>query len=197
VGVLRAGKRDNPGSASAPASRSASAGSSASRSASASAGSSASRSASPSPSASRSSGSRKPSSSSGSGSSPGALTCSIETYAEGGKQDHGAGIQAGPAANLKFYVIIKATTVVREGRQPSEIDFKLTRKGVVAMKTGYLITDPKDPDGPKPAGSGKKKYTYRTHGPRANEGVTDWIVTMEKGKWKIEVANHRSTPVFL
>lgn len=71
-----------------------------------------------------------------------------------------------------------------------------TKTGEVKRKTGYLVTDPSDPDGPKDVEGGLKRWTFRTHKMLADRGVTDWIITKEKGRWEIKVASpHKSNTV--
>ena len=97
----------------------------------------------------------------------------------------------------KFYVVIKAT-LVWSGKPPFEtIGFLLTRSktGEKRRKTGYLITDTNDPDGPKDVGGGLKQWTYRTHKTATDKGVTDLIVTKMKGRWEIKVSPHKSNTV--
>jgi len=113
----------------------------------------------------------------------------VSTDPSGDSQEGHPGHQIGKKEKTKFYVVIKATLNWR-GELGKTIAFMLkrTKTGEVKRKTGYLVTDPNDPDGPKDIGSGLKRWTFRTHKVVNDEGVTDWVITREKGRWEIKVA---------
>jgi hypothetical protein len=117
----------------------------------------------------------------------------VSTDPDGGGQSVHHGKQKGSRDSKKFYVVIRATLDLKTGQKAlKDIKFLLLRKktGKKVSLTGYLITDANDPegDGPKDLGDGKIRYTYRTHKSSAVEGIKDWIITAEQGKWEIKVA---------
>ena len=125
------------------------------------------------------------------------LRFEVSTDPSGDSQEGHPGHQIGEKEKTKFYVVIKATLNWR-GEPGKTIAFMLkrTKTGEVKRKTGYLVTDPNDPDGPKDIGSGLKRWTFRTHKVVNDEGVTDWVITREKGRWEIKVAPpHESNTV--
>jgi len=125
------------------------------------------------------------------------LRFEVSTDPSGDSQEGHPGHQIGKKEKTKFYVVIKATLNWR-GEPGKTIAFMLkrTKTGEVKRKTGYLVTDPNDPDGPKDIGSGLKRWTFRTHKVVNDEGVTDWVITREKGRWEIKVAPpHESNTV--
>jgi hypothetical protein len=118
------------------------------------------------------------------------LSFEVSTDPSGDSQEGHPGHQVGQRDTIKFYVVIKAT-LIRRGKPSFEtIGFMLkrTKTGEVKRKTGYLVNDPNDPDGPKDLGGGLKRWTFRTHKVVNDEGVTDWVITREKGRWEIKVA---------
>jgi hypothetical protein len=118
------------------------------------------------------------------------LSFEVSTDPSGDSQEGHPGHQVGQRDTIKFYVVIKAT-LIRRGKPSFEtIGFMLkrTKTGEVKRKTGYLVNDPNDPDGPKDLGGGLKRWTFRTHKVVNDEGVTDWVITREKGRWEINVA---------
>jgi hypothetical protein len=126
------------------------------------------------------------------------LSFKVFTDPSGDSQEGHPGHQIGQRDTIKFYVIIKATLVCHGKPSSDKIVFRLKRikTGEVKHKTGYLVTDPNDPDGPQDVEGGLKRWTFRTHKVMAERGVTDWIVTKEKGRWEIKVAPpHESNAV--
>ena len=125
------------------------------------------------------------------------LIFEVSTDPSGDSQEGHPGHQTGQRDTTKFYVVIKATLIWRGEPSFKTIGFMLkrTKTGEVKRKTGYLVTDPNDPDGPKDVGGGLKRWTFRTHKVLADRGVTDWIITKEKGRWEIRVEGHKSNTV--
>lgn len=96
---------------------------------------------------------------------------------------------------MKFFVVIRAVTETECLGPPDQIKFELNRParpGFIGIKTGFLITDPADPDHPVTLLGGKTRYTYRTHRLQSERGVKDWIITKVKGKWDIKVKEERN-----
>ncbi len=125
------------------------------------------------------------------------LTFEVATDPDGDSQEGHSGYDVGIRGSKKFYVIIKARLFCR-GTPPYKIRFLLIRSktGERGVKTGFLVTDPKDPDGPKPHGSGYL-WTFRTKD-AVEDGVvyTHWIVTEKKGRWTVLISPpHRSNEV--
>lgn len=118
------------------------------------------------------------------------LSFNVSTHPPGSSQQGHSGFKVGVQDNTKFYVVIKATLDFKTGKTPpTSVRFLLKRNstGVKAFKTGYLITDSNDPDGPQVLPGGMTRHTYRTHKLVSNLGVTDWIVTQEKGRWDVKI----------
>ncbi|MDW8030094.1 MAG: hypothetical protein RMK94_17080, partial [Armatimonadota bacterium] len=117
---------------------------------------------------------------------PAPLQFTVFTDPEGDSQTGHPGHTAGARGTMKFYVVLKAQLFWSGSAPPpfSTVRFLLIRSatGERGRKTGFLVTDPKDPDGPKPFGNGRI-WTYRTEHKVVN-GVTytHWIVTEKKVK---------------
>ncbi|MEM2368589.1 MAG: hypothetical protein QXQ50_10195, partial [Candidatus Bathyarchaeia archaeon] len=126
------------------------------------------------------------------------FTFVVSTDPDGDSQQGHPGYHEGEREKIKFYVIIKAK-IKWLGEPPFKtISFLLRRAktGERWLKTGYLVTDLNDPDGPKDVGGGIKEWTFRTHKTLTDRGITDWIVTKMKGRFEIKVSPpHESNTV--
>jgi NlpC/P60 family. len=128
------------------------------------------------------------------------LIFEVSTDPSGDSQEGHPGYSMGARDKMNFYVILKAR-LFRPGVSPppfQTVRFLLIRDktGERGEKTGFLVTDPKDPDGPKPHGNGYI-WTYRTeHKVMNNVLYTHWVVTEKKGRWTILISPpHRSNEV--
>jgi len=128
------------------------------------------------------------------------LTFEVSTDPDGDSQQGHPGYDVGVRGSKKFYVIVKARLFWPGIAPPpfNTVRFLLIRSktGERGVKTGFLVTDPKDPDGPKSQGNGYL-WTFRTKDAIEGKVVyTHWIVTEKKGRWTVLISPpHRSNEV--